>query len=93
MDEDGDDGDVDGCRRMVLDNMHPTNNNRTNQPYFFSDTWEEQVPNPEAKEFYDMLQDADEPLYNGCQNWSKLEAATRMLNWKSDCNVPDATFN
>ncbi|KAJ9556176.1 hypothetical protein OSB04_010790 [Centaurea solstitialis] len=53
----------------------------------------EQVPNPSAKGFYDMIQDADEPLYAGCHNYSKLEAATKLLNWKLECNLPDSAYN
>lgn len=70
-----------GCTQMVFDHMLQD-----------AMTWEEQDPNPSAKEFYDMLQDADEPLWEGCI-YSKLEAATRLLNWKAECNVPDATYN
>ncbi|KAI3745705.1 hypothetical protein L6452_08111 [Arctium lappa] len=55
--------------------------------------WEEQDPNPSAQGFYNMLQAADEPLWDGCQKYSKLQAATRLLTWKSDCNVPESTFN
>nr|GEX88919.1 hypothetical protein [Tanacetum cinerariifolium] len=35
----------------------------------------------------------DEPLYEGCQKYSTLEAATRLLNWKAQCNVPKAAYN
>nr|GEW08497.1 hypothetical protein [Tanacetum cinerariifolium] len=40
-----------------------------------------------------MLEADDEPLYEGCQKFSTLEAATRLLNWKAECNVPEATYN
>lgn len=56
-------------------------------------TWEEQTPNPSAQGFYDMLQAADEPLWDGCPNYSKLGAATRLLHWKAQHNVPEATYN
>ncbi|PWA87237.1 transposon, En/Spm-like, Transposase-associated domain protein [Artemisia annua] len=35
----------------------------------------------------------DEPLYVGCQNWTKLQAATRVLSWKSDLNIPVEALN
>lgn len=56
-------------------------------------TWEEETPNSSAQGFYDMLQAADEPLWDGCPNYSKLGAATRLLNWKAECNVPETTYN
>ena len=84
------DDEVDGCTRMVLEAMAPAVRNPAT---VHSNTWEEQVPNPAAKGFYDMLQAADEPLWEGCQSYSRLQAATRLLNWKSECNVPDATYN
>ncbi|KAJ9539492.1 hypothetical protein OSB04_032225 [Centaurea solstitialis] len=56
-------------------------------------TWEEQTPNPYAQGFYDMLQAADEPLWDGGPNFSKLGAATRMLHWKAEHNVPVATYD
>ncbi|PWA99772.1 transposon, En/Spm-like, Transposase-associated domain protein [Artemisia annua] len=82
------DDDVGGCRQMILD-IH----NASFQSDFESDTREEQAPNPFAKEYYEMLEADDEPLYEGCQKFSTLEAATRLLNWKSECNVPEATYN
>nr|GEU78509.1 hypothetical protein [Tanacetum cinerariifolium] len=54
---------------------------------------EEQAPISYAKEYYDMLEADDEPLYERCQKYSTLEAATRLLNWKAECNVPEATYN
>lgn len=73
---------------MILD-IH----NATFQSDSHLDTWEEQAPNSFAKEFYEMLEADDEPLYDGCQKFSTLEAATRLLNWKAECNVPEATYN
>ncbi|XP_024964686.1 uncharacterized protein LOC112504965 [Cynara cardunculus var. scolymus] len=56
-------------------------------------TWEEQTPNPSAQGFYNMLQTIDEPLWDGCKTFSKLGAATSLLHWKAECNVPDTTYN
>ncbi|PWA85052.1 transposon, En/Spm-like, Transposase-associated domain protein [Artemisia annua] len=65
------------CRRMVLDNSNVA----------------EDIPNPKAKKFYDLLQALDESLWEGCQNWTTLQAATSLLSWKSHCNVPVSTFD
>ncbi|KAJ9562235.1 hypothetical protein OSB04_007395 [Centaurea solstitialis] len=56
-------------------------------------TWEEETPNPSAQGFYAMLQAADEPLWDGCTTYTKLGAATRLLHWKAECNVPEATYD
>lgn len=102
MDDDNeDDNEDDDYRRMVLDSMYPSGNNPTFQSNVDSNTREEYVPNPEAKKFYDMLYDAEQPLlydaeqplWEGCTDWSKLQASTSLLNWKSHCNVPTSTFN
>ncbi|GJY67940.1 putative transposase-associated domain-containing protein [Tanacetum coccineum] len=77
-----------GCRQMVLDNIYasfPSIN--------ASNVFEQQNPSKSAQQFYYMLEADNEPLYGGCQNWSKLQAATSLLNWKSECNVPDSTFD
>ncbi|KAJ0799914.1 putative Transposase-associated domain-containing protein [Helianthus annuus] len=77
----------DAYRRMVLDNMYACG--------YTSNTLEGDVPNPEAKSFYDMLQAADEPLWEGekATNCSKLQAATSFLTWKSLFNVSIAAYN
>ncbi|GJZ90649.1 hypothetical protein Tco_0662576 [Tanacetum coccineum] len=46
-------------------------------PNLHSEPLEEQAPNSYAKEYYDMLEADDEPLYEGCEKYSTLEAATR----------------
>nr|GEW51888.1 hypothetical protein [Tanacetum cinerariifolium] len=67
--------------------------NTTFQSDLHPDTQEEQAPNSFAKQYYEMLEADDEPLYEGCKKFSTLEAATRLLNWKAECNVPEATYN
>ncbi|GKA31181.1 putative transposon, En/Spm-like, transposase-associated domain protein, partial [Tanacetum coccineum] len=62
-------------------------------PNLLSKPLEEQASNSYANEYYDMLEADDEPLYEGCQKYSTLEAATRLLNWKAEGNVPEATYN
>ncbi|CAH1429757.1 unnamed protein product [Lactuca virosa] len=66
------DDELDGCTHMVMDAMGSIDNFKFNQ--------EEQVPNPYAKGFYYMLHDADEPLWVGCQSYSKLQASSELLN-------------
>ncbi|KAD6796756.1 hypothetical protein E3N88_07652 [Mikania micrantha] len=53
----------DGYQRMVLDSMPPSDYNPTHHANLSSDTLGGHTPNPEAKGFYDMLQAADEPLW------------------------------
>ncbi|XP_071707070.1 uncharacterized protein [Rutidosis leptorrhynchoides] len=79
----------DGMRRMVWENIRAAGFQSNPESSFH----EEHVPNARAKRFYDMLKNDNEPLYNGCEEWSKLQAATTLLNWKSSCNVPESTFN
>ena len=33
-----------------------------------------------------MLQAVNQPLWEGCQRFSKLQAATKFLNCEEDCN-------
>lgn len=77
----------DGYKRMVLDNMYSCG--------YTSNDLEGHVPNPEAKKFYDMLQAADEPLWEGEKATvsSKLQAATSFLTWKSLFNVSTSAYN
>ncbi|GJV39971.1 putative transposase-associated domain-containing protein [Tanacetum coccineum] len=82
--------DVRGCTRMILDMLEA---DHEQAPNLHSEPLEEQTPNSYAKEYYDMLEVDDEPLYEGCQKYSTLEAATRLLNWKAECNVPEETYN
>ena len=54
----------------------------------FDRTTEDEVPNPEAKRFFDMLQSANQPIYEGCrEGHSRLALAARMLHTKTDYNV------
>ncbi|XP_021991209.1 uncharacterized protein LOC110887964 [Helianthus annuus] len=52
-----------------------------------------QDPNKKAQAFYHMLEQANEPLWEGAKDASTLSATTRLLNWKSDCNVSDSAFD
>nr|GEU87157.1 hypothetical protein [Tanacetum cinerariifolium] len=88
------DDDLDGCTQMVMDAMGPTIFNIASfEPNPNSNSSNEQPSNPSAKGFYDMLAAADEPLWDGCQNYSKLQLISELLNWKSKNNVSEAAYN
>ncbi|KAL4574207.1 hypothetical protein LXL04_021033 [Taraxacum kok-saghyz] len=53
----------------------------------------EESPNPSAQGFYDALEEANEPLWDGCENYTKLQAASELLNWKSEYNVSEAAYD
>ncbi|KAL4568934.1 hypothetical protein LXL04_024555 [Taraxacum kok-saghyz] len=53
----------------------------------------EEIPNPSAQGFYDALEEANEPLWDGCENYTKLQAASELLNWKSEYNVSEAAYD
>ena len=40
-----------------------------------------------------MLNQVSEPLWDGSKKASTLSTATRLLNWKSECNVSDSSFD
>ncbi|KAM0070264.1 putative Transposase-associated domain-containing protein [Helianthus debilis subsp. tardiflorus] len=89
------DDDDDGCRRMVLDSMCSLADNSTINSNLDSSTLERDVPNLEAMGFYNMLQATDEPLWEGekATDYSKLQAVTSFLNWKSLYNVSTACYD
>ncbi|XP_028074698.1 uncharacterized protein LOC114277071 [Camellia sinensis] len=39
-------------------------------------------PNEDAQKFYDLLKDAEKPLYEGCKNFSKLSAIVHLYHLK-----------
>ena len=43
--------------------------------------------------FYNMVQVLQQPLYDGCSTHSELSTAVRLLNIKSDYNIPQNCFN
>ena len=53
----------------------------------------EETPNIDAHRFYEMLNQAQEPLWSGCETHSALSAALRMMSLKSDYNMPVECFN
>ena len=49
----------------------------------------EEEPNVEAKRFYDILDAAKHPIYNGCkEGLSQLSLASRLMSLKTDYNLP-----
>ena len=48
----------------------------------------EEPPNEDTQRFYNLLVEANEPLYEGATN-SKLSISARLLSYKSNWNVPD----
>ncbi|XP_011073575.1 uncharacterized protein LOC105158490 [Sesamum indicum] len=61
---------------------------------FSSDfTCAEQLPNPEAQKFFNLLKYADEPLWDGCKNHTKLSAVAQLLSIKSEYNLPEACYD
>jgi len=53
----------------------------------------EEEPNAEAQEFYNLLKDANTPLWDGCKNQTKLSFISQMLNVKSEYNLSQACYN
>ncbi|KAL6554186.1 hypothetical protein OROMI_019859 [Orobanche minor] len=54
---------------------------------------DEETPNPEAEKFYRLLKDAEQELYPGCKNFSKLSFLVRMLQIKALGNWSDKSFS
>ncbi|KAL6576813.1 hypothetical protein OROMI_011089 [Orobanche minor] len=54
---------------------------------------DEETPNPEAGKFYRLLKDAEQELYPGCKNFSKLSFLVRMLQIKALGNWSDKSFS
>ncbi|XP_076947541.1 uncharacterized protein LOC143619517 [Bidens hawaiensis] len=89
------DDDNDGCRQMVLDSMYASGYDPKTHSNLDSNNFEGDAHNSEAMRFYDMLQVADEPLWEGekATDCSKLQSATSFLNWKSLYNVSTECYN
>ncbi|KAI3741962.1 hypothetical protein L1987_59641 [Smallanthus sonchifolius] len=85
QDVDEDLGEYTGYDQMVMEGMH-----QNHDPYYQQGP---QDPNQRANAFYNMLNQANEPLWEGAKDASTLSITTKLLNWKSDCNVSDSTFD
>jgi len=53
-------------RNMVMDSMRMNEGNVSQYPII------DEEPNANATRFFDLLKDSDEPLWDGCTNYSKL---------------------
>ena len=72
---------------MVYDALRQ---HETFEPSDFNNT--EEPPNEEAQRFYDLLLEANKPLFEGAID-SKLSICVKLLACKSNCNVPDQCLN
>jgi len=48
---------------------------------------EEEKPNVNAQDFYEMLDNARTPIYDGCSTHTELSTTVRMLSIKANFNV------
>uniref|UniRef100_A0A7C9DL29 Transposase-associated domain-containing protein n=1 Tax=Opuntia streptacantha TaxID=393608 RepID=A0A7C9DL29_OPUST len=59
--------------------------------------WDNDTPvsgrNVQAENFYNMLESAQQPLFEGCSTHSELSAAMRLLSIKSEHNISNRCFN
>ena len=53
----------------------------------------EEVPNPTAQKFYDMLNAVDEKLWDGCTKHSQMSAVARLLHMKSEHHFSERCFD
>jgi hypothetical protein len=53
----------------------------------------EEPPNREAKVFYDLLESAQRPLWDGCDTHSELSMAVKMLSIKVEGNISQQSFD
>ncbi|KAK1375170.1 hypothetical protein POM88_031363 [Heracleum sosnowskyi] len=61
-------------------------------PDFNWDQAREQPINADAKDFFKLLDEGSEPLWDGCTKQSKLSAVATLLNFKSDHNMSHECF-
>uniref|UniRef100_A0A803PM03 Transposase-associated domain-containing protein n=1 Tax=Cannabis sativa TaxID=3483 RepID=A0A803PM03_CANSA len=50
---------------------------------------EEDEPNMKAKEFYDLIKDAETELYTGCKSFTKLSSVIELFHIKCMCGWSD----
>jgi len=54
----------------------------------------DQEPNRDARRFYDMLESAKQPIYDGCkEGQSPLSLASRLMSMKTDYNVAESCMD
>ncbi|XP_057993064.1 uncharacterized protein LOC131174044 [Hevea brasiliensis] len=54
---------------------------------------EQEEPNPNASSFYGLLHDANAPLWEGCNNHTRLSAVSQLLNCMSDFHISHNCFD
>jgi hypothetical protein len=74
-------------RNLVMDAMG------VNDAHVSSPVVAEELPNPEATNFYKLLKAAEELLWDGCTKQTKLSACVQLLNMKSILNLTQTAFN
>ena len=50
-------------------------------------------PNSHAKQFFDMLSAANNPLYPGCKTYTQMSMIGRLANLKSDFRIPERLYD
>ncbi|XP_028790871.1 uncharacterized protein LOC114746759 [Neltuma alba] len=53
----------------------------------------EEMPNPDARAFYELLRAAQQPLWEGCEEESQLSATLQLLSIKATTNMSQQSFN
>ncbi len=54
---------------------------------------EEEPPNRNAQDIFDMLRAAEEPLFSECMTHTPLLVVCRLLNIKSEFNMSENYYN
>lgn len=54
---------------------------------------EEEAPNPQAQQLYDMLSAADTELWPGCSNHSQLSLIARLITLKSENGLSEKCYD
>lgn len=80
-----------GMRYMVFDAAGPNFDWNYNEDEHFGSNYQE--PNHDAHRLYKLLNDADEPLWNGCTRHSTVSAVSQLLNIKSEFNLPQSCYD
>ncbi len=71
----------------------PDNGSDNNDNVFDVSEMREGLPNPTAQQFYNLLDDANAPLWDGCTKQTRLSAMTQLLSCKSEFNMTDRCFD
>lgn len=77
---------LDRYESMVMDAAGPSVDANTRE-------CEPEMPNAAAQQFYQMLDAAKTPLWEGCEDHSELSASVRLLSIKSDYNMSEQCYN